>query len=303
MKLGECPPAAEPVLIGVSGGRDSVALLHALATRGHRLIVAHLDHALRPESADEARFVELLAARLACECVAQRENVAARAKRTKRSIETAAREARHAFFEKIARMRGVRALVLAHHADDQVETFLFNLLRGSGGAGLGAMRPRSQLGGLEVFRPLLGTWRDEIDRYVARHGIEFREDLSNTDPRHTRNRIRHEIVPMLARAFGREVRGALLRSAEILRDEDDFLVSLPQLAMACTEQLSARELRELPVAIQRRVLLAWLRARGVPQVGFAEVELVRALLAGRGAKVNLPGALHARRRAGWLFVE
>ena len=303
MKLFDCPLREQAALIGVSGGRDSVALLHLLAGRGHRLIVCHLDHSMRRESREEARFVEKLAARLGCECVVRRENVKARAKRMKCSIETAAREARFAFFAKVAKARGVRRVFLAHHADDQVETFLFNLLRGSGAAGLAAMLATSLRGDLEIVRPLLGVWREEIDRYVAVHGLEFCEDASNADPRHTRNRVRHEILPMLAKAFGRDVRGALLRSAEILREEDAFLSGLPELGMAEAPQLSVKEMRELPVAIQRRVLLAWLRARGVAEIGFDEVERVRSLLAGRVAKVNLPGGHHARRRAGKLFVE
>ena len=303
MTLSDCPLREEPALIGVSGGRDSVALLHLLAGRGHRLIVCHLDHALRGESRKEARFVERLALGLGCEFVGKRENVATRARRMKCSVETAAREARYAFFAKVALERGVRRLFLAHHADDQVETFLFNLLRGSGAAGLGAMRGTSMRGELEIVRPLLGVWREEIDRYIAQHGLEFCEDASNADTRHTRNRMRHEILPMLAKAFGREVRGALLRSAEILREEDAFLSALPELGMAGAAQLSVGKMREMPVAIQRRVLLAWLRARGIAEVGFEEVERVRSLLAGRVAKVNLPGGKHARRRAGKMFVE
>ena len=303
MNLSDCPLLEEPALIGVSGGRDSVALLHLLARRGQRLIVCHLDHALRSESREDARFVEKLAVRLGCECVVRREKVAARAKRMKCSIEMAAREARYAFFAKVARERKVRRLFLAHHADDQVETFLFNLLRGSGATGLGAMRGESTRGELQIVRPLLGVWREEIDRYIARHALEFREDASNADPRHTRNRVRHEIVPLLGSAFGRDVRAALLRSAEILRDEDDYLSARPEMAMANGRELSVSEMRLLPTAIQRRVLLAWLRGCGVAEVGFEEVERVRTLLAGRVAKVNLPGAKHARRRAGRLFVE
>ena len=303
MIVHEYPPQEAPALIGVSGGRDSVVLLHLLARRGHRLVVCHLDHALRRESREEARFVEKLAADLGCEFFVKRERVAARAQRMKCSIETAAREARLAFFAKVARARGVRRLFLAHHADDQVETFLFNLLRGSGAAGLAGMRAISWRGDLEMVRPLLGVWREEIDGYVAEHGLEFCEDASNADPRHTRNRVRHEIVPMLARAFGREVRGALLRSAEILREEDAYLAALPELALADSRELIVGELKMIPLAIQRRIFLAWLRARGVTRIGFEDVERVRSLLAGRVAKINLPGGKHARRRAGKIFVE
>ncbi len=305
MQLVGLPAPDEPALIGVSGGRDSVALLHALVAQGHReLIVCHLDHGLRAESVVEAKFVRALAKRWKLPFVVKRENVAARAKRRKQSIETAAREARYAFFARTAAEQHCPRLLLAHHADDQVETFLFNLLRGSGSAGLGGMAAHSERAiegvELEIFRPLLGVWRSEIDAYIAAHGLAYYEDLSNANPRHTRNRIRHEILPELERAFGREVRGAVWRAAEILRAESDALDALlPPL----NAELAVPLLRALPLALQRRTLHAWLRTRAVPNVGFEEVERVRALLDGARAKVNLPGGAHARRRAGRLFVE
>jgi tRNA(Ile)-lysidine synthase len=303
MKLRDCPPADATALIGVSGGRDSVALLHVLAARGYRLIVCHLDHALRRESRQDAEFVKDLAARLNCECVVRRVNIAMLAQRMKCSIEAAAREARYGFFSRVGRRRGVHRLFLAHHADDQVETLLFNLLRGTGATGLGAMRGETTRGELQILRPLLGVWREEIDRYIAEHGLEFREDASNADPRHTRNRLRHEVVPLLSKVFGREVRRALWRSAEILREEDAWLAASPELVPAQDHELPLAVVKSLPVALQRRLLLAWLRARGIANVGFEEVEGVRGLLTGAVAKVNLPGDYHARRRAGWLFVE
>ena len=301
MKLGAIPDG--PALIGVSGGRDSVALLHALA--GRKVIVCHLDHALRAESAEDAAFVVRLAKRWKLEAVVAREDVAARAKRRRQSLETAAREARYAFFARVARERGCPRVLLAHHADDQVETFLFNLLRGSGAAGLAGMSAHStrRVGGIElhIHRPLLGVWREEIDAYIAAHALEFREDASNTDPRHTRNRLRHEALPALERAFGREVRRAMWRSAEILRAEDALLDSLVPVSTAA--ELDVPALRALPIPIQRRALQAWLRAQGVADVGFEEIERVRSLLDGPRAKVNLPGGLHARRRAKKLFIE
>ena len=300
MKVGAIPDG--PALIGVSGGRDSVALLHALA--GRKVIVCHLDHALRAESAEDARWVARLAKRWKLEVVVARENVAARAKRRKQSLETAAREARYAFFARVARERDCPRIVLAHHADDQVETLLHNLLRGSGAAGLAGMAAHSirRTGGIDlhIHRPLLGAWREEIDAYIAAHALEFREDTSNTDPRHTRNRLRHEALPALEQAFGREVRRAMWRSAEILRAEDALLASLvPETG----EQLDVPALRALPLAIQRRALQSWLRAQGVADVGFEEIERVRSLLDGPRAKVNLPGGLHARRRAKRIFIE
>jgi tRNA(Ile)-lysidine synthase len=247
--------------------------------------------------------VKDLATRLGCECVVRRVNVTKLAQRLKCSIETAAREARYGFFSRVGRRRGVHRLFLAHHADDQVETLLFNLLRGSGATGLGAMRGETMRGEMQILRPLLGVWREEIDRYITEHELAFREDVSNTDPKHTRNRLRHEVVPMLGKVFGREVRRTLWRSAEILREEDALLAESPELMAAHDRELPLVVVKPLPLALQRRLILAWLRARGIANVGFEEVESVRGLLAGAVAKVNLPGDHHARRRAGRIFVE
>jgi tRNA(Ile)-lysidine synthase len=294
----------ESHLIGVSGGRDSVALLHALVGAGYRrLIVCHLDHRLRPDSPSDARFVAALAKEWNLRAEIGSENVATRAKRHQQSLETAAREARRAFFAKVARARGCPRVFLAHHADDQAETFLFNLFRGAGVTGLGAMRSISSgQNDLEFARPLLAIWREEIDAYIAAHHLEFREDLSNTDPRFTRNRLRHEIIPALSAAFGRDVRSAVWRAAEILRDEDEFLTTLPA-PQPIAAELNVRELREQPVALQRRLLHRWLKGGGIAQVGFDEVELVRALIEGTRAKANLPGGWHARRNRGRIFLQ
>jgi len=297
----------ERCLIGVSGGRDSVALLHQLRAAGFRdLIVCHLDHALRAESSADAKFVERLGAKWGFDTVIERIDVAARARKQKRSLETAAREARYAFFAKVARARNCPRLFLAHHADDQVETFLFNLFRGASSSGLAGMAPLTSRWvdkvELQIARPLLHVWREDIEAYVTKHRLAYREDESNQDPRFTRNRLRHAIIPTLEEAFGREIRRSIWRTTEILRAEDDFLAAALGEVTAAAE-LNVRALKEEPLALQRRRLHAWLKAHGVPDVGFAEVEGVRCLFAGRTAKTNLPGGWHARRRAGKLFLE
>jgi tRNA(Ile)-lysidine synthase len=302
MKRFGGPLPETPALVAVSGGRDSVALLHWLVEAGSReLIIAHLDHGLRPESAEEARFVGRLGAKLGIEVVVDRVKLPKRP-----SVETAARQARYEFLARVAGERGIGHVLLAHHADDQVETFLFNLLRGASPAGLGAMRAVSTrvINGvtLQIHRPLLGVWREEIDAYVAQRGLDFCEDPSNMDRRHTRNRLRHEVLPMLAQAFGRDVRKAIWRTAEIFSAEREFLDGL--LIPADTAPvLDVKVVRALPVALQRRVLHAWLRANRISNVAFDDVENLRALLEGPRAKVNLAGDRHARRRAGRLFLE
>jgi tRNA(Ile)-lysidine synthase len=305
-----CLPAgfsAEPHLVGVSGGRDSIALLHWLHHRDWRqLIVCHLDHGLRSESAEEERFVQKFAKKLGCEFVSRRVDVATYARRQKLSVETAARELRYRFFAEVAQERTCPRLLLAHHADDQVETFLLQLLRGAGPSGLGGMAPVTTREidsiPLTIARPFLGVWRSEIDAYIRQHRLRYQEDESNAELQHTRNRIRHLALPALQEAFGRDVRAALWRAAELLRAEDDFASAAPGLR-DIPEQLDVTLLRSLPLALQRRLIHAWLRSRGIAGAGFEEVEGVRGLLDAQGAKVNLPGGRCARRRARRLFID
>ncbi len=305
-----CGPALATVsptarhLIGVSGGRDSVALLHALLESGfRRLIVLHFDHRLRGRSSTaDARFVKTLAKKSGLPCEMESADVRAFARENKLSIETAARRLRYEFFAGIARKRRCPTIFLGHHADDQVETFLFNLLRGSGAAGLGAMQPVSTRGGLQIIRPMLGIWRAEIDEYVRVHRLKFREDVSNEDVESTRNRLRHRIIPWLSEEFGRDIRKPLWRTAEILRAEEEWIRgAIP----SAEEQLSVSRVRALPLAMQRRLVRAWLRKRGVADFGFDEAEAVLSLTRENAsvAKINLPGEVHARRRAGKLFIE
>ncbi|MEI8340777.1 MAG: tRNA lysidine(34) synthetase TilS [Verrucomicrobiota bacterium] len=297
-------PTTRRYLIGVSGGRDSVVLLHLLSSLGYRkLIVCHLNHRLRGRSSNaDARFVERLSAKYEYPCIIGNVEVAERAEQNKESIETAARNARYEFFKKIARQKRCDTIFLAHHADDQVETFLFNLFRGAGSAGLGSMRVETRHGSLRVVRPMLGVWRSEIDAYVEAHRLKFREDATNTDTAHQRNRMRHQILPLLETHFGREIRKSVWRSAEILSAENEWLESLIE---PPGNELSVPELRKMPVAKQRRLIFTWLKTRAVPNAGFSEVERVRSLLeaADAPAKVNLPGDRHARRRAKKIFLE
>jgi tRNA(Ile)-lysidine synthase len=296
-------------LIGVSGGRDSVALLHWLHQRGYRkLIACHLNHQLRGRSSDaDARFVEKLAADYDFEIEMGSANVRALAAKQKSSIETAAREARYQFFAQVARRQRRRAIFLGHHADDLVETFLINLFRGSGATGLGAIREVSRRRvedvDLTIVRPFLGVWRSEIDDYVRKHRLKFREDASNKDLAPLRNRIRRRIIPYLEKNLGRNIRQSIWRAATIATEEENWIED--QLPNATDVDLSVAKLRDLPIALQRREILKWLRTRKITNVGFDVVESVRSLLNHDApvAKVNLPQDRHVRRRAGKIFIE
>jgi tRNA(Ile)-lysidine synthase len=304
-------PPSRRYLIGVSGGRDSVALLHCLTSVGYgRLIVCHLDHRLRGRSSDaDATFVKALARKLNLECEIARTDVAALATRTKQSIETAGRNARYEFFARVVRRRRCRTIFLGHHADDLVETFLLNLFRGAGPGGLGGMRrvARRQVDGVQltIVRPFLGIAREEIDAYLKSHHLKYRDDATNETLGPLRNRIRHRIIPYIEKQLGRKVRGALWRAAMISADEAELAETLVDPLSATGHELGLEELRAQPRALQRRTIHLWLQARGITNLDFETIERVRALVDpdARQAKTNLPRDRHARRRAGKLFVE
>lgn len=301
-------PLTSRYLIGVSGGRDSVALLHWLVEAGYRdLVVCHINHQLRGRAANaDARFVANLAKQHGLEFETGKTNVRGLAAQKKISIETAGRIARYEFFARTAKRKRTRTVFLAHHADDLVETFLINLFRGAGTTGLAGMREistrRIDRVELTIARPLLGIWRDEVDRYVESNHLKFREDASNRDLAPLRNRVRHSVIPFLEKTLGRNIRASVWRAATISAEEESFFEEL--LPEGLTE-LEAKQLRVMPLTLQRRTLRGWLRMHKVPDVNFALVERVRDLIeaTSRVAKTNLPEGRHARRRAGRIFIE
>jgi len=307
-------PAEGPALVAVSGGRDSVALLHLLLEAGRgELVLCHLDHGLRGESsAGDAAFVRALAASHGLPLEEAFADI--RSEAGGLSIEDAARRARYRFFAGVAARRGIHDLFLGHHADDQVETVLWNLFRGAGRAGLGGMAPVSEREErlpdgsallLRLHRPMLGIWREEIDAYIREKGLAYRDDESNATLNHTRNKIRLDLLPHIAALLGRDPRQALWRTADLLRHEEEWLrsIPIPDPALWQRATLSAPELRARPIAEQRRILHGWLAHNGVAAVGYAGVEAVRSLLEGGRAKINLAGGWHARRREKRLFLE
>ena len=301
-------PPNNRYLIGVSGGRDSIALLNLLLELGYeKLVICHLNHQLRGAASQaDARFVEKAARNLGLDCEIGSADVGALAKRSKLSIETAARFARLAFFVEVARRRRCPRIFLAHHADDLVETALLNLFRGASPGGAAALRGVSvyRIGKMKltIIRPLLAIWRKEIDAYIRQQRLAFREDKTNARLDSSRNRIRHRILPYIEKTFGRDVRKAISRTAVIWADEEALLDSmLPSVGA----KLDVALLRELSVALQRRALLRWLQQRETPNITFELVESIRALLepSSLTAKINLPGNRHVRRQANKIFIE
>jgi len=246
IERGGLIPAGATVIVGVSGGADSVALLHILHRLGYSLIAAHLNHGIRGAEADgDEAFVKALCKKLGIECVTQKTDVPALAKEKGISLEMAAREARHEFFRsKVEGLKSKALIALAHHADDQLETFFLRAARGSGPGGLGGMRffqclenvdatPSSRFPNtadatgasrlhsqLILIRPMLGIRRAEIIQWLEKEKMEWREDATNTDEDISRNFVRRQILPILGKLNERAAEN-ILRTMEILRDEED----------------------------------------------------------------------------------
>ncbi|MEJ5359788.1 MAG: tRNA lysidine(34) synthetase TilS [Desulfobacterales bacterium] len=308
--------AGDRVLVGVSGGPDSMALLYLLAARkgplGLSLGIAHLDHLLRPESGEEAGFVERAAAALGAAFHLQRVDVRALGRALGLSLEAAGRHARRRFFAETARHFGYTRVALGHHGDDLAESLLLNLLRGAGPLGLSGMRPVRPEG---LIRPLLAARRAEVLEYLAIRGIPFRSDPTNADPAIARNRIRHRLLPLLEREYRRGAADALRRAAVICADEDAWLESLvdPLEERLCLSRaadcivLDAAGMEKLPPAARRRVVRrAFLRLTGtLRRLAFVHVEAVLALLErnGPGGPVRLPHGVRALRSPVGLLLR
>jgi tRNA(Ile)-lysidine synthase len=158
---------------------------------------------------------------------------------------------------------------------------------------------------LQIVRPLLGIGREEIDGYLKEHRLEFRDDSTNETLEPVRNRLRHRIIPYIEKQLGRKVRRALWRAAVIAADETEWLTKQVDSGEIEGNELAVKKLRTQPRALQRRTIQQWLQSRGVADLDFETIERVRALLdpKARAAKTNLPRDLHARRRAGKIFIE
>lgn len=275
----------QPLIVGVSGGPDSLCLLDVLMCLEYPVIVAHLDHALRVESAAEAQKVEAFARERGVAFVIEREDVGEYARREKLSVEEAARLVRYRFLFTQAERYGAQAVAVAHTADDQVETVLMHLLRGAGLAGLRGMNYWSEggvwQGNLPLVRPLLGVWRDEVLAYCRQRGLQPSFDLSNQDTTYFRNRLRHELIPYLTR-FNPQVRGVLWRMAQALQGDYEVLQEVTRdVWKRCCLQvgedfvtLSFAELQQLSRGLQRRVMrsaIAQLRP-GLRDIDFLAVE-------------------------------
>lgn len=290
--------SGDRVLVAVSGGPDSVALLHILldlrTVLPLSLTVAHLDHGLREgESKRDRVFVESLSRALGIDCVSGREEVAALARKERRSIEEAGRVARRRFLRRIAEVHGCRRVAFGHQRDDQAESVLLRLVAGAGRGGLSGIKPVSA----DLFvRPLLECGRAEILRYLEDRGIEFMIDSSNQDHRFPRNRIRNTVLPLLAREFNTRVVEAIARTAELIRDEDAYLERAARRTLRALLSsagnvsgfvLDAGSLARLTPAIGRRVVRLALREAGLRGRDLAKARIDDVLELARRDETNV----------------
>jgi tRNA(Ile)-lysidine synthase len=292
-------------VVGLSGGKDSVALLDALVSlrrrRGFRVVAAHLDHGLRPGSAEDAAFCAALCDRLEVLFRAGMADVRARAARERGGLEQAARRERYAYLRRVQDEEKAAAIAVAHTRDDQAETLLLRLLRGAGSTGLAGMRPRAG----DVVRPLLAVSREEVLAHLRERSLDWREDPSNADTAHRRNRVRHELIPYLEERFNPGIRAALARTASLLADEAAHVRAEAESLLAAIAReegdalvLGRVALAEAPTAVARGAIRqALARAGGLAQVGALHVERVLQLTRAKapsGRRLPLPGGREAR---------
>lgn len=266
----------ERLVLAVSGGADSLALMAAIARLRKRarlnILVATLDHGLRPEARQEVRHVYIQAQSLGLACTVGCVSVGQQAKRRRWGLEETARHLRYRFLARVAHSIGAQKVVTAHHADDQAETVLMHLLRGSGSYGAAGMRVVSSFPDdpdLLLVRPLLWTRRDEIELFIDQQGLTPCEDASNIDLEFWRNQIRHVLLPAIEQVGGKPAITALTRFAAIHADEqallDDLLIALwehvdwPQAGVV---QYARDRLVSLHIALRRRMLVALVVAVG-----------------------------------------
>lgn len=289
------------VLIGVSGGPDSVFLLHFLWGQRERLgiilYVAHLNHGFRREAEREAEFVREMSVSLGLHCTVKTIDCPSYAREKRLSRQEAARQVRYSFLREVASEIGANKIALAHTSDDQAETFFMRMIRGAGSRGLGGISPLREK---TIVRPLIEISRKEIIDHLRENGVPFIEDPSNISPVYLRNRLRHELIPLIEKDYNPRIKKAFVRTAEILRDEDSFLEDyctriMPKLISHREEgkiKIFLKPFLYLDRAIQRRVLRRVIEELKGDLKGYSSnhiVEAIDSIAHGQtGRKICLP---------------
>jgi len=306
--------AGDRVGVAVSGGADSVALLRVLLELreelGIVLVVAHFNHQLRGEKSDaDEQFVRELARSMGLELLLGAGDVNEHAKRESLSTEAAARDLRYRWLTHMAAMQNLDCVATAHTLDDQAETVLMKFLRGAGTRGLAGIYPELHRGGtkkVRFIRPLLETSRTEIEKYLTELHLPWCLDHTNLDTRLTRNRIRHELLPLLERDYNPSLRRALSETAEIARDEEDFwqttMGGQGEEPSAQPHELQLDVFDQLHVAPQRRAVKRFLEWNGL-STDFQHVEALRRCALGEVPRVELDGGWRATASKGKLTLQ
>lgn len=307
----------DTVIAAVSGGADSTALLHVLVRLaepcGLTITAAHVNHGFRPsESAREAELVEALCRRLGVPLDIAAYDLPARLAEAGGNPQEEARALRYAFLHETAARRGASRIALAHHADDQAETVLMHLIRGSGAAGLTGMPLRRSEKNVELIRPFIRMYKTEILAYCQREGLDYAEDSSNRKTVYFRNRVRLELLPLLT-AYNPRITEALVRQAEISAAEHDYLTRETEAAFAAAAvrekggiTLKHRDFAGLHLALQRRLIKLILNYLGVGNrtIPMERVEAVREAAAdeaGSNAVIEIAGDIVFRREYDTLY--
>ena len=317
------PFSGETIVVAVSGGADSTALLLAieelktLNKLAVDICVAHLDHRLRDSSAQDAKWVKELAAKLGYRSVIGRSTVAEDAKATSDNLEQAARKARYAFLERMAKKLSANYVLTAHTMDDQAETVLMRLMRGSAGAGLGGMeavRPLAKNSSIKLVRPLLWARRSDTEEYCRLRRTAFLSDEMNDDQRFVRVKVRKQLLPLME-SFNNKIVEALSRTAAQLREDGAVLFNdsgalLKRASLedeTKTPALDVKVLSAAPPALRRRALRQWIaEARGsARRLEMVHLSSVEKLLDGNagGRVVELPSGGRVRRKRNRLEFE
>jgi tRNA(Ile)-lysidine synthase len=304
----------DKILVGVSGGPDSMALLHILRTLQQEynieLYTAHVNHMFRGAEAEaDAEFVQAICREWDIPCFVAHIDVPARMKSRGISAPVAGREARYHFFRQVAAITGAQKIAVGHTADDQAETILMRFLRGAGPEGLSGI-PACRDG---IIRPLLRVYREEIEEYCRDAAIDVRRDPSNEKPLYLRNRIRNQLMPFLEKEYNAGLRKNLTILGDILHEEDIYWSELVQHELRNSVKWRARNplitiaaFKGLAVAVQRRLLRELLTAKmELDNVGFIHVEAIRQLILHKqvGSRVDVPGGYWAIKGYEYVTIE
>jgi tRNA(Ile)-lysidine synthase len=273
------------IVVAVSGGADSITLLHILHTLGYKIHCAHLNHGLRDESILESEYVQLFCQKVGISCTLDIADTPADMRKNGGSVQQAARRLRYTFLHSVADKVGANHIATAHNRNDLVETILLKIIRGTSIQGLRGIPIKYG----RLVRPLLNTARHEIEKYCIENDLKPRHDKSNDSTKYSRNEVRHILVPYLHDRFNERIDDAVIRLSEIASVEDDYLNSIASTWLYERPTPVLSEIKLLHPALQRRVIGEYAKSNwGLDELSFETIENIRLKLGDAGS-LSLPG--------------